>query len=333
MRSTKDRRDDINIDEFEEPAIRNRRKKRSKGVGVLVVVLLVLLAVAVGVAAGVILGGSQRGSKPAVNVAQSRTESTAEPTSAPAQEEKKEEAPAASDKSASSAIPAPGAGANDFIDVIAEARKNGMQRRAYLTFDDGPSAKVTPQILDTLKENGIKATFFECGHAIDKNPEVTKRVAREGHLIANHSFSHDYNALYATESSFKSEVERTESLIEEVTGAPVGFKLFRFPGGSYNAGDHAAEKQVYKNTLADMGYYYCDWNTLNGDAEGAPKDAAGLVEFFKTSAEQFVTQDKNVIVLMHDSDAKQGTADALKRIIDYLLGYGYTFHRLDEVTL
>ena len=328
MRSTKDHRDDINIDDFNEPIIRKKRKKRG-GMGVLVVVLLLLLAAAVGIAAGVILGGKSHGSKPAVNVAQSQTDKK-EATAAPA-EEKKEETPAP--KAAAAAIPAPATGSNDYIDVIAEARKNGMSRRAYLTFDDGPSAKVTPQILDTLKENGIKATFFECGHAIDKNPEVTKRVASEGHLIANHSYTHDYNALYATESSFQNEVKRTESLIEEVTGSPVSFKLFRFPGGSYNAGDHAAEKQVYKNTLASMGYYYCDWNTLNGDAEGAPKDAAGLVEFFKTSAEQFVTQDKNVIVLMHDSDAKQGTADALKRIIDYLLGYGYTFHRLDEVTL
>ena len=222
---------------------------------------------------------------------------------------------------------------NDLIDVISQARLNGMTKHCYLTFDDGPSSKVTDEVLDTLKKYDIKATFFEVGKNIHAYPDVAKRVYDEGHLIANHSYYHEYNQLYATEESFKSEIEKTEATIKEITGQQEVFKLMRFPGGSYNAGDHAAEKQIYKQTLKNMGYFYCDWNTLNGDAEGATKNAQQLVEFFKSSAAEFITQDKNVIVLMHDSDAKQPTADALESIILYLKDNGYTFHRLDDIDI
>jgi peptidoglycan/xylan/chitin deacetylase (PgdA/CDA1 family) len=190
---------------------------------------------------------------------------------------------------------------------------------------------VTGEVLDTLAKYDIKATFFEVGKNIRSHPDITKRVYDEGHLVANHSYNHDYDALYATEESFSTEIKNTEEAIKDATGQDEIFKLIRFPGGSYNAGDHAAEKQIYKKTLANMGYYYCDWNALNGDAEGTTKNAAELIEFFKTSAAQFVTQDKNLIVLMHDSDAKQPTADALETIILYLKDQGYTFHRLDDI--
>ncbi|MDO5396795.1 MAG: polysaccharide deacetylase family protein [bacterium] len=220
---------------------------------------------------------------------------------------------------------------NDLINIIAEARKKGMTKHAYLTFDDGPSRNVTGEILDILKTYNVKATFFEVGRLIRENPDITKRVHDEGHLIANHSYSHNYNALYATEESFAEEITNTEKAIEEVTGEKLPIKLIRFPGGSYNAGDHAAEKQIYKKTLANMGYYFCDWNTLNGDAEGSEKNSYQLVEFFKSNAASFVEQDKNLIVLMHDSDVKQETVHSLESIILYLRDKGYTFHRLDDI--
>lgn len=222
-----------------------------------------------------------------------------------------------------SLIPSP-AEETDLINIIAHA---GMKKRCYLTFDDGPSKSVTPQILDILASYGAKATFFEVGKYIENNPDMAKRVHDEGHLIANHSYSHDYDSLYASEENFKNEIEKCYDVIKSVTGEEEPFKLIRFPGGSYNAGDHAAEKQVYKQTLADMGFYYCDWNSLNGDAEGKKKNSDELVQYFKNSAVGF----NNLIVLMHDTDAKQSTADALPAIIEYLQGQGYTFHRLDDI--
>lgn len=212
----------------------------------------------------------------------------------------------------------------DLINIIARA---GMKKRCYLTFDDGPSTETTPKILDVLSEYGIKATFFEVGRYIENNPDMTRRVYNEGHLIANHSYSHDYNAMYGSEESFRDEIEKCYELIKETTGEAEPFPLIRFPGGSYNSGDHAEEKQEYKLTLADMGFYYCDWNCVNGDAEGARKNSEELVQTFKDTSANF----NNLIVLMHDTNAKASTAEALPQIIEYLREKGYTFHRLDDI--
>lgn len=215
---------------------------------------------------------------------------------------------------------------NDLLNILKES---GQTKKCYLTFDDGPTTNITPQILDTLRKYNVKATFFQVGSLIEKNPDMARRVYEEGHLIAGHSYAHDYNKLYATAESFRSEVEKSYDIISSVADSEDEmFKLMRFPGGSYNAGDHASEKQQYKKTLAEMGFYHVDWNTLNGDAEGKKKNAAELLEYLKKNTSLKLN---NLVVLMHDSSAKQATADALGSIIEYLRGEGYTFHRLDDI--
>ena len=196
-----------------------------------------------------------------------------------------------------------------------------------MTFDDGPTENITPQILDVLRRYNAKATFFEVGSLIRANPDMARRVYDEGHLIANHSNSHNYDKLYATEESFITEILECDATIKSIMNGEEPFKLIRFPGGSYNAGDHASEKQIYKKTLAENGFYYCDWNALNGDAEGRTKNAEQLLEYLKSNMEGY----NNLIVLMHDASAKQATADALPSIIEYIASKGYTFHRLDDI--
>ncbi len=213
---------------------------------------------------------------------------------------------------------------NDMVQIAKEAQ-GGAEKICYLTFDDGPTQAVTPSILDTLKQYDVKATFFMMGKMIEADMALAKRVYDEGHLLANHSYSHDYQALYASGESFMGEIQKTEGLIEQATGQKP-FKLMRFPGGSYNAGDHAAEKQAYKELLRQNGYYYADWNALNGDAEGGSRTAAQLLAKIQATA----TQDR-IVVLMHDAAAKKSTAEALPSIIEYLKSRGYTFRRLDEV--
>ncbi len=223
-----------------------------------------------------------------------------------------------------SSIPEPSE-ENNLLQVIADS---GQKKRCYLTFDDGPTENVTPQVLDILRRYNVKATFFEVGSLIEANPDMARRVYEEGHLIANHSNGHNYDKLYATSNSFITEVTDCEEMIRSVMDeGDELFKLFRFPGGSYNAGDHASEKQIYKEVLADNGYYYCDWNTLTGDAEGKTKNAAELLEFLKENMEGY----NNLIVLMHDASTKQATADALPSVIEYIASQGYTFHRLDDI--
>lgn len=208
---------------------------------------------------------------------------------------------------------------------IAEDAAGREGKACYLTFDDGPTNTVTPAILDVLKQYNVKATFFMLGNMIEKNKDIARRVYDEGHLLANHTYSHDYKALYATGESFIGEVEKTEGLIREVTGEEP-FKLMRFPGGSYNAGDHAAEKQKYKTLLQEKGYYYVDWNALNGDAESSSRTAEQLLARMKETAGK-----DHIVVLMHDAAAKKSTAQALPSIIEYLKSAGYEFYRLDQI--
>lgn len=213
---------------------------------------------------------------------------------------------------------------NNLIQIIADS---GQSKHCYLTFDDGPTSNITPQVLDVLRRYQVKATFFEVGSLIEANPDMARRVYEEGHLIANHSYSHNYDKLYATSDSFITEILDAENSIRNVMNGEEPFKLIRFPGGSYNAGDHAAEKQRYKTILAENGFYYCDWNTLTGDAEGKTKNASELLEYLKESMIGF----NNIIVLMHDASTKQATADALGPVIEYVKSQGYTFHRLDDI--
>ncbi len=213
---------------------------------------------------------------------------------------------------------------NDLLKLATQAPGNG-EKICYLTFDDGPTKEVTPAVLDALKAEGVHATFFMLGRMIEKNPDIAKRVYEEGHLLANHSYSHQYEELYATGESFLGEVEKTTGLIQDITGEEP-FKLMRFPGGSHNAGVYGAQKQQYKLLLQEHGYYFADWNSLNGDAEAQNRSAGELLARIKETSGV-----NNIVVLMHDAATKKSTAEALPSIIQYLREKGYTFKRLDEV--
>lgn len=228
------------------------------------------------------------------------------------------------EKTNSSQIP-PASEENDLLKIA--TNREGEEKICYLTFDDGPTTSITPQILDVLRRYDVKATFFEVGSLINRNMDMARRVYEEGHLIANHSYSHEYKELYASSESFMSEVTQTYEKIKEATGEEEPFKLIRFPGGSYNAGSYGAKKQEYKKSLAEEGFYQVDWNALNGDAEGGKKNAAQLLEGLKSSA----GTKQNIVVLMHDAAGKQSTVDALGSIIEWCMEQGYEFRRLDEI--
>ncbi|MBR0061843.1 MAG: polysaccharide deacetylase family protein, partial [Selenomonadaceae bacterium] len=80
--------------------------------------------------------------------------------------------------------------------VLPELEPYYGESTVYLTFDDGPDDKVTPQILDILKAEGVKATFYVCGNMVEANPSVLKRIFDEGHAIGNHSYNHRYDEIY-----------------------------------------------------------------------------------------------------------------------------------------
>jgi len=215
---------------------------------------------------------------------------------------------------------------NDLIQIIADANQ---KKHCYLTFEDGPST-VTTQILDVLRRYNIKATFFMTSSLIKKSPDLARRVHEEGHLIANRVVLDQYDKVYADTEAFMTAVEETELSIKDIMNSGDSmFNLVRLPGGTpeYTRSNQYKEMKLEcMDLLAQEGYYYCDWNTSNGDDSGS-KSAKQLYNYFVDYSRGY----NNLIVSMHDSSTKQTTAEALDDIIEYLYSNGYTFHRLDDI--
>ncbi|MBU5426371.1 polysaccharide deacetylase [Tissierella pigra] len=203
----------------------------------------------------------------------------------------------------------------------ANGKENKNTKLAYLTFDDGPSKYVTNQILDILDEYDIKATFFILGKMVNSNPDVLKRIHEDGHSIGHHSYSHNYKYIYKDTKNFLGEVESTEKALKNVLGEEFETKLLRMPGGSFEK-----HKQKFLKMFEEMGYKNYNWNSLNGDAEGIGLSKEKLVNRVKATTKG----KKEVIILMHDTDAKQTTVDGLPEIINYLINEGYEFRALSQ---
>ena len=191
----------------------------------------------------------------------------------------------------------------------------------YLTFDDGPSAN-TDRILDVLKQEEVKATFFVTGRTNTTDLERMKRIVAEGHTIGMHSYSHNYTKRYSSVEAFLDDMYPIFMQIKETTGeTPV---IFRFPGGSINAynGD------IYQEIIAEMmrrGFVPWDWNISAQDATAKKVTSAQITANVTARA----TKVNRGVVLMHDSAAKTATASAVKNIIRELKNKGFT---LDKIT-
>ncbi len=144
---------------------------------------------------------------------------------------------------------------------------NQKDKIAYLTFDDGPTLKSTSKILDILKSENVKATFFVIGKHVKENPELVKRAYIEGHYIANHGYTHDNTKLYSSAKNFINEIKDTDIEIGRAIGIDnYSSCVFRFPNG-YMSSIYKQKKEEYVNLLPDINYTYIDWNCLNKDSE------------------------------------------------------------------
>lgn len=198
----------------------------------------------------------------------------------------------------------------------------------YLTFDDGPSTENTESILDVLDENNVKATFFILGSALDSKEEckeILKRIAYSGQAIGNHTYSHDYKYLYPGKvinpDNFMNDVEKCNVAMRKVLGEDFKTRAVRFPGGYWSW----KGRENVRPLLDEKGYGIFDWNALNGDAEGAKKDATQLVEKLKQTVEQLGPNADSIVVLMHDTYGKGETVKALPDIIQYFRDKGFEF--------
>ena len=196
---------------------------------------------------------------------------------------------------------------------------HSTEKVAYLTFDDGPSKTVTPLLLDLLKQENIKVTFFVLGSRAQLYPDLIRREYEEGHYIANHGYSHIYGTIYENSQTVLDEYNRTRDIIKEILGNDYEGHLFRFPGGS-TGGRYKEIKQEAKKLLDENGIACVDWNSLSSDAAGA-KTKEELIQNTKDT----VGQKNTVVILMHDAGDKILTYEALPDIIAYLREQGYTF--------
>ena len=192
----------------------------------------------------------------------------------------------------------------------------------YLTFDDGPSNVTTGAILDVLKEEGIKATFFVTNNGPDY---LIKRMYDEGHTVALHTASHEYSQVYASMDSYFNDLKIVSDRVKRITGQTS--KIVRFPGGSSNTVSRNYSIGIMtklSEALFSQGYRYYDWNIDSQDAAGANRDKV------YQNVTQSLSKNKMNIVLMHD--IKIATRDAIRDIIHYGKENGYTFERIDMDT-
>lgn len=199
----------------------------------------------------------------------------------------------------------------------------GKEKVAYLTFDDGPS-HVTQSILDTLKKNNVEATFFVVGSQLDydSNQRRLKRIAKEGHTIGIHTETHKYEEIYSSVEAYLKDFNTVWTKVKEITGKKA--EIFRFPGGSLNGYNQDVQHQLVAEMLR-RGFKYYDWNISSMDAADQSYSADRIVKYSTD-----VGEESSIIILMHDSEGKINTAQALPTIISKLKKMGYSFKSLDS---
>ncbi|WP_164931668.1 polysaccharide deacetylase family protein [Longirhabdus pacifica] len=189
------------------------------------------------------------------------------------------------------------------------------QPTVYLTFDDGPSPW-TEKILDLLQQEEILATFFVLGQQAEKYPETMKRIHEEGHQIGNHTYDHQYEALYSNFTLYYDQIKQTESVILSLTGEST--TLVRSPGGTHTNFD-----AFYFYFIQKAGYQLFDWNVDSGDSKRIGVPSSEIIANVKNSP---LKHEMNV--LFHDSGGHEETVKALPDIIAYFRALGYDFQPL-----
>jgi len=198
--------------------------------------------------------------------------------------------------------------------IIGKVKLSSEKKVIALTFDDGPTAEFTPQILDVLREKNVKATFFLIGHKLQKFPKIGQQIVAEGHALGNHTWHHWNNQM--TEFTASREIEDTAMLMYEITG--VKTSLFRPPNGFLN------------NGLADYARKRKDavvlWTVDSGDWRGSRVSVEDMTKQVVEKA------TPGGIVLMHDAGGDRSrTVKALPKIIEELTLRGYKFVTVPEL--
>lgn len=197
-----------------------------------------------------------------------------------------------------------------------------VKKRAFLTFDDGPSDN-TERILQVLRHYRIHATFFVIGTTSAEGRRLYRRIHEDGHVIGNHTYSHNYPTIYSSVQAFAKDTERLERLLEKTIG--VRPTLLRYPGGSNNlVSQHYGSKRIMPRIIQEMnreGYKYMDWNVSSTDAARPVQPKHEIVDAVLSACKT----RKEAIILFHDVNIKTTTVEALPTIIESLQKQGFQF--------
>lgn len=193
--------------------------------------------------------------------------------------------------------------------VRALCRVKTDEKVVYLTFDDGPNAEQTPQVLDVLRRNNATATFFCIGSHVVGNEQIVKRIVDEGHTIGNHSNSHTNNFPLWSRKKMVADIEQCQQVIGQATGAAP--TLFRPPFGVTNPTVAKAVKALNLKTIG--------WTIRTYDTNGA--DHAKVA---RRISRQLCP---GAIILLHDRLPR--SAERLQTVIDTVRAAGYEIGKLE----
>jgi len=189
-----------------------------------------------------------------------------------------------------------------------------------LTFDDGPSLRYTPAILDILKEKGVKATFFVTGKHVLKHSEIARRIVQEGHDIGNHTHTHR-ELSPSTRRIVLNQVRKAEKAIKAVTGANP--HLFRPPRGIYS--------NAVRQLLVDEGYRIILWTVSTIDWSGvSAKTIVRRVNRYARNGSIILFHD-NSSFFRRDRAKRKNTVEALPLVIDNLRERGFEIVPISEM--
>lgn len=205
-----------------------------------------------------------------------------------------------------------------------EKTDDNTQKIVYLTFDDGPSEN-TDKILEILDQYDVKAAFFVSGQygTEEERDQRLRSILEHGHTLGLHTWSHDYEKIYASVDSFLADLNHINEAVYAATGYQAS--LIRFPGGSSNHYNQSICEELTAE-VRRRGYTYHDWAVSCGDAEGKNLSAEQVV---RETADECERRDKSV-VLFHDTPAQDTTVEALPMLIEELRDKGYELRQLDN---
>lgn len=204
-----------------------------------------------------------------------------------------------------------------FAQLQSPKETNASDKIIYLTIDDSPSA-YTMELLTVLDELDVKATFFVVGAYVRSRPVFLRAIYEQGHTIANHSYYHDEGALTRSYSSCLSDFRRTEEEVAKALGFTLDIPILRIPYGS------STIPISYLDQLTEEGYYWIDWNALNGDTESNITSDKESLQRAYTTANRY---DGAVVMLVHDG--KKRTIRTLPEMVAHFRELGYEFRVLD----